>query len=312
LEKFLTDQTKKEKIKRITQGILGLSALPTIIAKVIELVDNPKTSASALGKLISTDQVLTARVLKLANSAFYGFPRRISTINLAIVVLGFDTLKDLGLSVSIINRFSTSSSDTDFDMSRFWEHSIGCGIAGKMLARKYKYRVVGEVFVAGLLHDIGKLVVNQYMVDDFGKIQKLIKEKGYTFYEAEQDVLGVTHAEIGKWLAVKWNLPAQLCDAIMCHHTPVKAKKNIFLASLVNFSDYLCKISSIGYSGDDVIPELLPETVEVLRLRKDDRGEIDVEFYQKLLFAEMERAETFISIIQGRERVKKKEVETGV
>jgi len=308
----LTNSKNKEKIKRITQGILGLSALPTIIAKMIELVDNPKTSASTLGKLISTDQVLTARVLKLANSAFYGFPRRISTINLAIVVLGFDTLKDLGLSVSVINRFSSNTSDTDFDMSRFWEHSIGCGIAGRLFARKYKYRIVGEVFVAGLLHDIGKLVVNQYMPGDFKEIQRIVKEEGISFIDAEMKILGVTHAEIGKWLTEKWNLPSVLCDAIMYHHEPLKAKKNRFLAALINFSDYLCKISDIGYSGDYVLPELLPETMEILKLRRINQEEIDLDYYQQLFFAEMERAETFINIIQGKESTKKEEIETGI
>ena len=296
----MLDHTKKEKIKKITQGILGLSALPTIVAKMIELVDNPKTSASTLGKLISTDQVLTARVLKLANSAFYGFPRRISTINLAIVVLGFDQLKDLGLSVSIINRFSSNSQDTDFDMSRFWRHSIGCGIAGKMLARKFKYRVAGEVFVGGVLHDIGKLVVNQYMTEDFRKIQKLIKDKEISYNKAEKFVLGVSHAEIGKWLAEKWNLPAQLCDAIAYHHKPMKSKKNKFLASLINFSDYLCKYAKIGYSGDNKLPVLYPETVKILRLKVTEEGEIDHEFYENLLYEEMERAETFMNIIQGK------------
>ncbi|RKY84646.1 HD family phosphohydrolase [candidate division KSB1 bacterium] len=308
----MTDFSKKEKIKRITQGILGLSALPTIIAKMIELVDNPKTSASTLGKLISTDQVLTARVLKLANSAFYGFPRRISTINLAIVVLGFDTLKDLGLSFSIINRFSSNIRDTGFDMSRFWEHSIGCGVAGKMLAKRYRYRITGEVFVAGLLHDIGKLVVNQYITEDFKKIQKKVNNSGVSFIEAEKEILGVTHAEIGKWLVEKWNLPSQLCDSIAYHHKPLMSKKNRFLASIINFSDYLCKIANIGYSGDDIIPEISPEIVKVLKLKQNEDGDIDIDFYKDLLYLELDRAETFINIIQGKDVPEKKEVKIKV
>ncbi|MCH8285272.1 HDOD domain-containing protein, partial [candidate division KSB1 bacterium] len=121
---------QNEQIKRIAQNVLSLPALPTIIAQMIELIDNPRTSASQLTKLISTDQVLTAKILKLANSAYYGFPRRIGTINLAIVVLGFDTIKDLGLSASIIDRFKRRSGNSSFDMSLFWEHSIGCGVIG--------------------------------------------------------------------------------------------------------------------------------------------------------------------------------------
>ncbi|MFC1557695.1 HDOD domain-containing protein [candidate division KSB1 bacterium] len=279
--------------------MLSLPALPTIIAKMIELIDDPRTSASSLSKLISTDQVLTAKILKLANSAFYGFPRRISTINLAIVILGFDTLKDLGLSVSIIDRFKNRKGDDSFDMSRFWEHSIACGVIGKLLARKLNYRITGEVFVAGILHDIGKLVLNQYFPKEFSAITERVNTKNESFRQAEIEVLGIGHALIGSWLGEKWNLPEQLVEAIGLHHMPAQAKLNPELTSIIHFSDFLCKWCNIGYSGDSVLPKLSEPALKYLKLNYTD-NQIDFDYYADLIQSELEKAETFINLIQGK------------
>jgi len=292
-------ESQKARIKHISQNVLSLPALPTIIAKMVELIDNPRTSASSLAKLISTDQVLTTKILKLANSAFYGFPRRIATINLAIVILGFDTLKDLGLSVSIIERFKSRGSDSSFDMNRFWEHSIACGVIGRMLAKKMNYRITGEVFVAGLIHDLGKLILNQYFPKEFSAIMARVKKNKESFRQAELEVLGIGHALIGSWLAEKWNLPSHLVEAIRCHHTPGEATLNPQLSAMIHFSDFLCKWCRIGYSGDDILPKLSETALSTLNLRyKDD--EIDFAYYGDIIQFELEKAETFINLIQGR------------
>jgi len=154
-------QTKINRVRSITEKIIGLPTLPTVVSKMIELVDNPKTSAQTLTSLISTDQALTAKILKLANSAYYGFPREIISVNLAVVVLGFNTVKDMGLSVSVLDAFKSNQDEGIFEMTKFWEHSICCAIGAKMLARTYGYRITSEAFVAGLLHDVGKVVLNQ-------------------------------------------------------------------------------------------------------------------------------------------------------
>ena len=113
--------------------------LPTVITQFISLIDNPKTSARNVAQLISTDQALTAKILKLANSAFYGFPREIATVDLAVVVLGFETVKNLGLTVSVLERFSGQGDNSQFDRQKFWEHSIACGVAAKLMAAVFEY-----------------------------------------------------------------------------------------------------------------------------------------------------------------------------
>src|SRR3954466_7790660 len=176
------DQSKR--VKRITDSLISLPTLPTVIAKMLELVDNPKTSASSLSNLIMRDQVLTAKILKMANSSFYAFPRQIATVKLALVVLGFENVKEMALSLSVFNSFK-GENNKYFDTSMFWQHSISVGASTRMLARETCYRLAGEAFVAGLLHDIGKVVLNQYLPHEFAQIQTLIFESDMPCDEAE-------------------------------------------------------------------------------------------------------------------------------
>ena len=181
------DDQKQQRLKKITESIIGLPTLPTVVTQMISLIDNPTTSAKDVAKLISTDQALTAKMLKLANSAFYGFPREIATVNHAVVVLGFETVKSLGLSVSVLERFSGVSSNGDFDRQRFWEHSIACAVAARILATKVRYRTrgQGEAFAGGILHDIGKLVLGFFFWEHFERLAKLSRGSGINFREAE-------------------------------------------------------------------------------------------------------------------------------
>lgn len=225
-----------EEIKEKVQSIIQLPALPTIAMEVVEMVDNPKTSASTLGKLISTDQALTAKVLKIANSPFYGFPKKISTIDFAIIVLGYDALKEIVISISLVSSLQKKS-DTHFDAKSFWDHSIASGVLARRLARDLGYRVSGEVFVGGLLHDMGISVIHRYFKNEYKRIIEIARETDLNFIEAEESVLGVTHAEVGGWLAERWNLPDHLVEAIAHHHTPGKADRNLELVALIHCAD---------------------------------------------------------------------------
>lgn len=296
---YINHDKQKEWVKKIAERVLSLPPLPTLVAKLIELIDNPRTNAPTLGKLISTDQVLTSRILKLANSAFYGFPRRISTINLALVVLGFDTIKDLCISVSMRNWFTRDQDDTAFDMSRFWEHSITCGVAGRMIARQFNYRISGEVFVGGLIHDIGKLVLKQYLKPEFKQIMDEVKKTDCLFIEAEEEILGITHATIGSWLAERWNLPKQLVEAIAYHHQPEMSRDHFPLTAIVHFANYLTRMAKIGNSGDHALSFLNERVAEFLKLRHTEDNGIDTSYYNRLLVSELDKAETFLNIIQG-------------
>jgi HD-like signal output (HDOD) protein len=254
------DQAKSglQRIKKVTESIIGLPTLPTIVSKMIDQVDSPRTSTAALARLIASDQALTAKVLKFANSAYYGFPREISTVNMAIVVLGFNAVKEMGLSLSVFDVFKKTPSNAYFDVTLFWEHSVGCGVAARMLARTYKPALAGEAFVAGLLHDVGKVILKQYFDTEFAEIIKAQQERNVTLEEAELATIETTHSQIGNWLAEKWNLPELICETIRCHHTPWETDKEPLFLACVTIADYLCHISKTGQSGRFVPPVLDP------------------------------------------------------
>jgi putative nucleotidyltransferase with HDIG domain len=287
------DEDKQQRIKKITQSIIGLPTLPTVITQMIGLIDNPKTSASDVARLISTDQALTAKILKLANSAFYGFPREIATVSHSVVVLG---------SVSVLERFAAGGEGTSFDRQKFWEHSIACGVAAKLLAAKLRYRVQGEAFAAGILHDIGKLILSQYFTEEFEEILRLTRDEDLYIGKAEEMVLGVTHTEIGLWLAEKWNLPDQLVDAIAHHHAPGRLERGAELPSLIHLADFLCRREKIGDGGGTRLPNLDPAALRTFGIHEEPKAAIRRIFsYGELLQEEMEKADIFTRIARGEE-----------
>ncbi len=285
------------KIKNVTQHIFDLPTLPTTVAKLIEVIDQPATSAQSLSNIVSGDQVLTAQILKLANSAYYGFPRKINTITLAIVVLGYETLKNLVLSVTVIDRFSRYQHTMPFDVYLFWEHAIGTGVASRMLARENGYQISGEAFAAGLLHDIGKYVMSLHFKSSFEKIVARMIDEDRPMYEIEEELLeGVNHAQIGAWLIEKWNLPDPIVAGVKYHHKPKKAKEHEKIAWIVHFANYLTKNLGVGYSGDMSTATFDPAVREVLKMKLSEKGTIDEEYYLNALKKEIEEEQSLFSL----------------
>ena len=276
-------------IRDKVKTIINLPALPSIAMEVVEMVDNPKTSASQLGKIISTDQALTAKVLKIANSPFYGFPKKISTIDFAIIVLGFDALKEIIISISLVSSLQKKS-DTYFDSKAFWDHSIATGVIARKLARDLGYRVSGEVFVGGLLHDMGVSVMHRYFNNEFKRIVDISRESDLTFMEAEESVLGVTHADVGSWLAERWNLPDHLVEGVLLHATPGKAEKNPELVAIIHCADvFAARINSAPVEFDKGIDF---DHTALERLRLDDPNVLDeyINSYSEVINADIREA----------------------
>ncbi|MBN1982313.1 MAG: HDOD domain-containing protein [Chitinivibrionales bacterium] len=240
----------KEKIKQVTEKIIGLPTLPTVISKMLELVDNPKTSTAILAKLISTDQALTSRILKLANSAYYGFAREIYTVDMAIVVMGFNAVKEMGLSLSVFDMFKEASNCHHFDITQFWRHCIGCAVSARILAKYFQTIRTAESFVAGLLHDMGKIIINQYFNEKFVEIITTVLQTKEKTEIVEERILGAHHGTIGGWLANRWHLPHLITDTVSFHHNPWDGPEahRPFIA-LITCADYLCHTHSIGSSG---------------------------------------------------------------
>lgn len=192
--------------------------MPTVASQVLVALDNPTLSAAKIANLIEQDQSLVARLLRVANSPFYGFSRKISTVELAVVVLGTNAIKEILYGLSIKRIFKKVKS-SGFDIDSFWTYSLYCGAAARVIARKLNYKLVGEAFVAGLMHDLGILIITQYFGTDFAKIKKLTTDQPISLIGAERAVLHTTHCEIGAWIGKKWNLPDRLISSLLFHHT---------------------------------------------------------------------------------------------
>lgn len=207
------------KILRTLENMRELPSIPAVAAAALSAVDDPNLSASSISKLIERDPALTARTLAVANSPFYGFARRISTVELAVVMLGMTTIKEIIISV-ILQRVFARVRPALLDVRAFWRYSVFCGTTSRVFARKLGYRIAGEAFVAGLIHDIGVLIEAQFFPKEFTVLREIQATAGCSFIEAELEVFSTDHTHIGAWFAAKWQLPKQLIDSIKWHHTP--------------------------------------------------------------------------------------------
>ena len=207
------------KVKRKLETFTDLPAIPAVISDVINELENPNYDARKVATLIEQDQGITARLLRMANSPFYGLAKKISTIDLAIVILGSNVLKEILISL-LLHRVFRNVKNTIFDVKQFWNYSIFCGAAARFLSRKLGYKLVSEAFVAGLMHDIGILILMDKFRNNFAKSCRLQSEENFSIIEAEMEVFECTHCDVGAWFAEKWNLPEQIVSAFYNHHTP--------------------------------------------------------------------------------------------
>ena len=252
------------RIETLVQHIGSLPSLPTVLLRVGELLNDPRTSAMNLSRVILEDQALTGRLLRLVNSAFYGFPRRIATITEVLNILGFYQVRNLLLSVTVMDLLENEEA-AEFSPVRLWEHSVGTAVAAGLLARQLCPEDREELFVAGLLHDVGKLVEFQFIRKEFLKVVAVAQAEDLPFRAAEQVVLGFSHDRVGSLLANQWKLPIRLAEAIAYHHRPDLAQAAKREATIVHLADILCHALGIVPGGDDGVPPLDPDAGQRLR-----------------------------------------------
>lgn len=281
-------KTNPPDLNRIIARVEDLPTLPRTVLKITELVNDPKSSARDLARIITDDQVLAARLLRLVNSSFYGFPQPISTITGAIVLLGFDAIRNLLLTTSVFELFPNRKNASLIRQEQFWDHSLGCAVGAKILGNHLRYDKVEELFVAGLLHDIGKIVEMIFLPEAFKEIVQLVRDENILMIAAEERILGYRHPEVGKLLAEKWNLPPKLTGVILHHHQPSEAGRFALEAAIVHLADILCRSLNIGYGGDNKMPALDKTAWNNLRIKSQSiepiLAEINKEFNDISLF----------------------------
>ncbi len=227
-------------------AVKDLPTLPTVLGKVSKLVEDPNSSTEQIARVIAMDQVLSAKVLKMVNSPVYGFPGRIATIQHALVLLGFNVIKGIIISTSVFDMMEES-------MKGLWDHSMGCALACSALAKHLGFKDPEEYAVAGLLHDIGKVLAVVQLPECKDAILQAVKEDDLTYLQAENKVLGFGHDRINLWMAGHWNLPLQLKEGLAYHHRPSLAKHYPDVAQVVHVGDFLTRLFEIGSGGDDQV-----------------------------------------------------------
>ncbi len=273
-----------ERIRKRVEAFKNVPTLPGIFEKITLLIDSPSTAAEDVASIISSDQALSAKVLRVVNSVFYGFPGRISNLTHALIILGFDVVKGLVLSTSVFDMMLARG------FHGLWEHSLGCAVTAGVIARKTKDPHPEEVSIAALLHDIGKVILKIEISEELSLIDQTVLEKQISTYEAEEEILGFNHATVGKWLCKEWHLPNQLADPIIYHHRPRLSRFAQKATAIVHVANVLVRGIGFGFPGDNLVPKIDPVAWKALDISDSLLEEIIREMDEKL-----EDAEAFLS-----------------
>jgi putative nucleotidyltransferase with HDIG domain len=263
----MADIIDLQTLRRRVESINALPTVPGTFRQISAMLEKPRITLDELGRFVSNDPALTVKILKMVNSAAYGFPGRISSVSHAIMLLGLNVIKGLLLGVSVFELMQKS-------MAGLWEHSLGCACSARLIAQKKNLKEPEEASVCGLLHDIGKVVLMLVFPREFEAVVAEAEATGVTLCQAEKTCFAVTHAEVGYWLAQKWHFPLNLVEAIGYHHTPQLSRQSSMETAIVHISDILVRAKGIGFAGDSFVPAVHPAVWEMLNLSEDDLRDI--------------------------------------
>lgn len=241
--------TEAQRLKKIQRYIARMPSLSTTVTKVMETCNDPAVSPNDLNRVISLDPVLTGQVIKLVNSAYYSLVTEVTSLTRAIIMLGINTIKNLALSLSIVGVIKDREAFRAFSIDEFWSHSICVGVSAKLIAAAIGVPVNEreEFFVAGLLHDLGKIPLNSCYPKDYQAVIKSVRADNRPLHAAEQNLLGINHCQVGGIIAEKWTLNKNLADTLSYHHFPddknVEDKKFLTIMTLADMIAHMLVIT---------------------------------------------------------------------
>jgi putative nucleotidyltransferase with HDIG domain len=288
----------QERFQHIVDSLGQIPALPSVVSRLLQIINNPRANANAAANYIEKDVGLTSKVLKLANSAYYGIPNTINNIHSAVVLLGFDTIRSIVLSASVMKMFPTArNTPSIFDRRSLWKHNLETALIARILARRYSYLGVDSeaMFSAGLLHDIGKLVLHQSIGEEYEELLKKASSTARSLAEIEMEEFGIHHGQLGAMLLEKWAFPESLNQMVKGHHLDSEdigeQEKLLFLANA------LSHMNGSGAFEGEVPSEFPPGFFVSLEIAAEGEEENVLEELKAEMAEEIENAEEFFALI---------------
>lgn len=291
----MTNATIENKVKSVISNIRNLPTPPIVFHQIQKVINDPNVNATKIANILAEDPAMSVKVLRLTNSAFYGLSKEIESVKQAVVIVGFEAIKNLVLSASVLDMFKDKSIDQEAQ-EKYWRHSLSTALCCRILARQIKSRGIVDpdsAFSAGLLHDVGKMIFSCFLPEEYAEFkEQRTSDMVSQDFEVEDRAFGYTHAQIGSFLGTMWKIPQKLTDAIYYHHTPMLYHGEDAFPHIVYLANWLSKKTFYDATDVHLVGEIDPEVLGFL-----DVSEEKLEVYGDMLREEYAKSETFMQMV---------------
>ena len=258
----LKDNGKDLDIKDRIKHLEGLPPFPATHAEILELAKSDSSSSDDIAEKIQLDPGLLASVFKMVNSSCYGFRKKVDSLKLAVTLIGLEEIANLVMTAQVFKQLGSYEGGGGLDLDAFWKHSVGTAFVARAISKKLQTEQESS-FLAGMLHDLGKIVLDRLFPDYYRAVVEQVQScSGQSIYQAEQDLLGLTHADVGGQLATQWKFSDKYLSALLYHHDPGENRRYQRLTCLVHLADVICRQVGYGSGGDDTVPEIHGSVVD--------------------------------------------------
>ncbi|MBC7187131.1 MAG: HDOD domain-containing protein [Calditrichaeota bacterium] len=293
----MREESREETLRKYLAKIEYVPTIPTIVNQVLTELENPEANLQEVVEILMADQVLTLRMIRLVNSAFWGLRHQVQSLKEAILYMGLREVRNVVLSTWLVNAFV--SKVARFRIETFWEHSFGCGLVSQQLAKAMGFGQVDRAYLGGLLHDIGEVVLCQNFPEEFAQVVSLVEKEGFAYHEAEDEVLGINHTDFGQWLVQYWQLEEGLAEVATAHHELSRARREPDLVAIVHLADLLCRLKGLGYGSYERLQVCLTDDPawRLLVAKRERLANLDVERFSFELDEQVEEVRVAVASI---------------
>jgi HD-like signal output (HDOD) protein len=273
----LRDLPRGDALKeKLLKSLKDLPPMPQVVFKAKEIMANPASDLKQLSKVIQTDMSIVSKILRMANSSYYGLPGKVSSVDHATVLLGQNTLGEVITMAGISELLESALRGYNLESGDLWRHSMAVAFGSKILAQRKQPELINDAFIAGLLHDAGKIILDKPVLERKELFDSFMEDDQQTFLNAETEILGFDHSEIAAEMCIRWNIPETISKAIKYHHYPSRSNGDK-LAYILHVADYIATLSGIGIGTDDILYEVEEGALDFLNLTQKTISELVLE-----------------------------------